>query len=331
MKTESGIEWTVGTDTEAAIYHQGTSQFIPATIYNTKGEKGNAQNIINPEGTIIGTYHRDNIGVEFQTHPASHAEEFYDAVRNIIDVLSQQYSDSINARLSYRPIARYKDPKMFMVPEACELGCESDYCAYSGEEVVEKPDVELMDKFYLRPFSGHLHTGYPFANKEAIKLYIKWCDIYIGLTQAEEEMHCWGDTGAARRKFYGQAGRFRYKPYGVEYRTPSSNWVGSLLGINREEGIGEVWTLLDQMNAALGMMERGKAPEDYGLDMPLIRGAIDGQGIALDAVRYGDKWIGQLRPAFKELEKLPVDALRIEPTTAQTLWSQKHVGYGLRD
>jgi len=33
------------------------------------------------------------------------------------------------------------------------------------------------------------------------------------------------DDGKERKKLYGKAGAYRYKPYGVEYRTLSNFWV----------------------------------------------------------------------------------------------------------
>jgi hypothetical protein len=38
---------------------------------------------------------------------------------------------------------------------------------------------------------------------------------------------CRHDPQPLRKEYYGQPGIFRAKPYGMEYRTPSNNWVAS--------------------------------------------------------------------------------------------------------
>ena len=44
-------------------------------------------------------------------------------------------------------------------------------------------------------------------------------DLYIMLPALRH------DSSNERRELYGQAGRFRPKPYGIEYRTPSNFWT----------------------------------------------------------------------------------------------------------
>ena len=66
---------------------------------------------------------------------------------------------------------------------------------------------------------GHIHIGYDEPNQETSEKIIYAMDIVLGL----ESLLL--DKDDRRKEMYGKAGCFRFKEYGVEYRTLSNFWV----------------------------------------------------------------------------------------------------------
>jgi len=82
----------------------------------------------------------------------------------------------------------------------------------------------LREKY--RCAGGHIHLGldYIVRNRKDTEKLIKVMDILVGNTFVMLDRD---PDNARRRKFYGRAGEFRNKPYGVEYRTLSNFWLKS--------------------------------------------------------------------------------------------------------
>ena len=98
-----------------------------------------------------------------------------------------------------------------------DIGCSPDFDAY-GDCHSRKP-ITHADLGTRRFSGGHIHLGY---NTEMVPPYImaKFMDLILGLP-----LVILGEKQGGRRAVYGQAGLYRPKPYGVEYRTPSNLWV----------------------------------------------------------------------------------------------------------
>lgn len=92
------------------------------------------------------------------------------------------------------------------------FGCQPDIDAYSGFNKRPEPAGNL------RTAGGHIHVGYESDFDMASDL-AKWMDIFLGVPSVIMD----GDD--QRRKLYGQAGSYRAKPYGIEYRTLSNFWL----------------------------------------------------------------------------------------------------------
>lgn len=259
---------TVGVDCEMALWHTNLGQYIPATSFNTPGQKGEYVDIEYGD-KVVGTYHRDNITVEFQSIPASTAGELYHNLCMPVKGLTQHYREFIGAELHHAACVHYDDPEMLMVPEAQEMGCEPDYCAYSGEEV-KGPTAESLGPW--RVCSGHIHIGHSAlvnASFEDKCAFIRLLDYLVGV---------WAmPTGSAnswrRRFFYGQAGRFRVKPYGVEYRTPDSYWLDHVTDDVWDMVMMafELWITYRDYEFMEGMREQGITEEKLrrAIDNPL--------------------------------------------------------------
>lgn len=101
------------------------------------------------------------------------------------------------------------------------IGCDADFDAYESRR---NPKVTAEQLGSVRTASCHVHVGFdePADPVEKRLWIIKAMDYTIALPGIQQG----GDTDAmVRRQFYGKAGAFRFKPYGVEYRTPDSSFL----------------------------------------------------------------------------------------------------------
>lgn len=117
---------------------------------------------------------------------------------------------------------------------AWESGCDPDWNCWTGEEY-QKLDYSSR----LRTCGGHIHVGKKWsyggifrkrAHPDDYKVdphykesLAKTLDFYLGTMVAYLE------PKNKRRSLYGREGAFRFKPYGVELRTPSNYWIHSAL------------------------------------------------------------------------------------------------------
>lgn len=253
---------TIGTDVEVGLYHRPSAQYIPATKMNCPAEKGAALPIrIN--GKWLGTYHRDNILVEYQSKPCRSAKTLYDNVKAISTALNRHYTNLIDARLVTTPVVRYGNPAMLALDEAQEMGCDRDFDAYTGEKQ-EAADPADMGPY--RVCSGHWHIGgIEDLTDEQKWLVCQWLDLTLTLpTLVNEGLS--QQYALMRRWWYGQAGRFRYKPYGIEYRTPSNYWT--------TWGLNSMTKAFQTTTEAVMLAEAGIKPADLG-DVQAVRAVID--------------------------------------------------------
>lgn len=99
-------------------------------------------------------------------------------------------------------------------PDAWVFGCEPDINAWTGE-INPKPHAAEPN---LRSCGGHVHIGIPnMSSKDKFRL-IQLLDYYLGFPLSLS------DPDRRRQQLYGKPGAMRFKPYGVEYRTPSNWW-----------------------------------------------------------------------------------------------------------
>lgn len=277
MKTKSGRELTLGSDIEGHLWHKGKRQVIPATAFNTPFTKEKRKEW--DDGT--GSYHRDNILVEFQTPVCVDWKTLKEAALVCDDKIRKEYED-LGIRVLYSPLVRFKDKGMVEIDEAAEMGCEPDIDAYSGEEQ-EGPDAIAMGD--IRVASGHIHIGgVSDFSKEQQCILVQWLDLLVGLPMACAEVEHYGDA-YRRRQYYGQAGRFRSKPYGVEYRTPSNSWLGRTM-----DGYEDERDYTNLICAAVELTDRGYRPVDMGVNREQVAGAINGPTAFIDGT--DEEWWG---------------------------------------
>lgn len=199
---------TIGADPE--LFFHNNEEFIPACDY-INGSKSQPF-FIDEKGSAVLN---DNVMAEFNIIPAKTSDEF---VANINHVLSyfEHVCSSNNIKYVITPSASFSRQLMDAYKERfMEFGCEPDECIY-GEE----PQVTLNSN--IRMAGGHVHLGYDTEKYPNIeRRIVETLDYLLSIPFVIL------DNDNLRRKFYGKAGRFRLKNYGLEYRSLSNYWLSS--------------------------------------------------------------------------------------------------------
>lgn len=239
-------KYLIGSDPELFVV-DGNGAFISGHHFpcGTKEE---------PRKTTHGAVQVDGIALEFNTVPSATKDDFiknFKAVLSDLNAIVEEIHPG--ASLKAIPTAEVGFKFLDMVPEHNrELGCNPDFNAYTMAPN-EAPDSSNP----FRTGSGHVHIGFcEPSGEQTFEHFLKCCsiakelDYYLGLPS----LH-W-DADNRRRLLYGQAGAFRPKPYGMEYRVLSNAWV------NEEKLMGFVF---DQTQKAMANFDRGVSLFDqYG-------------------------------------------------------------------
>jgi hypothetical protein len=167
-------------------------------------------------------------------------------------------------------VVRFPKERLHGLAEAAEIGCEPDLCAWLGTEA--KP-TSAEEMGYTRVAGGHIHVGVDGYNPAELRQFIQWMDMLESapMMVIEEGYRL---SRANRRHYYGQAGRYRLKPYGVEYRTPSNTGWHSYME-------GGAHQLFGTIQASLSLVKQGVTVQDvFGQNMTdKARVFINGRGI----------------------------------------------------
>ena len=237
------MTFTIGADPELFLKENGKAISAFGMVEGTKES---------PFKTPLGAYQVDGMALEFNIDPVQTGYQFEQFNLNIIRTIAdmkdrvskngddtKKYGFNITATQDFDPEYLANQPK-----EALELGCDPDYNAYTGE-VNPRPDGSVN----FRTAAGHIHVGWganiPTDNEEHREIcnnFVKVLDATVGMFMT------FIDRDPRRRELYGKAGALRYKPYGVEYRTPSNVWI-----VNRDRR--ECVYIL--VNKAIEIMKRG--------------------------------------------------------------------------
>lgn len=187
----------------------------------------------------------DNVALEFNIPPASSEGEFLFSINRTLGFLGDIVDGSYGYKISQLSAASFPEEEL-QDPAALEFGCDPDYNAWTGHR---NPRPSAEDKS-LRSCGGHVHIGYD-REKVSGEEIIKHMDLFCGVPSVLM------DTGELRKQLYGKAGAFRYKPYGVEYRTLSNFWIFN------DERIKWVWRNTNRaVDAAVAQPEISKGDQD---------------------------------------------------------------------
>lgn len=237
-------------------------------LFVTKGDK-----VVSAIGLVGGTkkvpvamadgyfVQEDNVLAEFNIPPGATEVEFADNIRTGLNLLNVRLSPKYGVLVKAFHVM---DKKELKHPKAKEFGCDPDIFAWDNVEHVANPPLDG-----LRTSSGHFHFGYEGPTHAKNIQLAKAFDIFHGLPSVIL------DPDNRRRELYGQAGAFRHKPYGLEYRTLSSFWI--------QDEILCRWVFRNAEKAAAWVEEGGLASVSE----------IDGHDIKT-AINFYDKTLAQM-------------------------------------
>lgn len=207
----------VGSDSELFLTNsEGESVPVCGLVGGTKEEP---IPVLDKPGFAV---QEDNVMLEFNIPPASSAKEFSQDMSRMLDYLKERMKEK-NLTLNPESLAQFKELSLIEHPQAMVFGCQPDLCVWT-RSINEPTSHEMMSFPTLngvvsyRVAGAHVHVSFTCAGEESSlvekELMVKALDCYVGLPLTIISSMKDRD----RRKFYGRAGAFRIKPYGIEYR-----------------------------------------------------------------------------------------------------------------
>ena len=108
-------------------------------------------------------------------------------------------------------------PKYLQTRNAQEFGCEPDFNVWT-RSINNRPSATDST---LRSAGFHIHIGYKNKSEEIDEYLVKALDLFLSVPATIVE------PDNQRKQLYGKAGAFRFKDYGVEYRSLSNYFINS--------------------------------------------------------------------------------------------------------
>lgn len=156
----------------------------------------------------------DNVAAEFCIPPSNSPEKMWKDIQLCLSAIEDITPKNILVDIT---ASKMFDQESLQHPIAKQFGCDPDYCAWT-----ENQNPRPNNKSLLRSCGGHLHIGYDNPDFEISLALIRALDLFLGIPSIIL------DLDQERRQLYGKAGAFRFKEYGVEYRTLSNFWIKDL-------------------------------------------------------------------------------------------------------
>lgn len=194
----------IGSDPE--VFLKDVAGNLISCVGLVHGTKDNPMQIPSlPKGF---TLQQDNVALEFGIPPAANKKDFVSYIQTV-----KEAGHEFLKGLSYATSSCEVFPADQMnTAEAHVFGCEPDYNAWTGRK---NPSPRPPHPF-MRSAGGHVHVETQLPERNLVKAM----DVFLGLHSLFLDTN-----GQARRALYGRPGAFRYKPYGIEYRTLSNFWM----------------------------------------------------------------------------------------------------------
>jgi hypothetical protein len=244
----------LGCDPEVLLYDPVRKRFVSA-IGLLGGSKDHPRQVRN------GAVQEDNVMAEFNIEPASTREEFVSRVT----AMRQELEEMVAPLTITQHASAMYDEVALSNPKAQELGCDPDMNAW--EQMENVPPFGLVQSPY-RCAGGHVHVGLEIDNEDQVNI-ARCMDVALGVPALLL------DDDRTRRHFYGKAGAYRPKPYGLEYRALSNFWIfdsplitwvwDSMLFI-----LDDLLQRMDEVNEDRGAIEQAMNNLDYEVARTLI-------------------------------------------------------------
>lgn len=222
---------TLGADVEIFLSQNGNP--TPA-IGLLKGSK------TKPLPVNHGNLQEDNVMAEFAIDPAESKDQWVRHLNAVFHELMNTVGDQYEPMIL--PSCQFPD-EMLTHPKAREFGCDPDINAYTLDMGAYSPDQVGN----LRTCGGHIHVGESMTDDQIIDT-VRAMDMFLGVPSVL------ADEDDNRRRFYGQAGSFRVKDYGLEYRSLSNFWI-------RTDGLME-WAYDAAIQAVQFIKNGNQVPEE---------------------------------------------------------------------
>ncbi len=210
---------TIGADPEVFFEDLKTNKIISA-----EGLIGGSKNDPKPLAKKGCFIQEDNIMAEYNIPPCNSLDDFIhniNYVRNHLNLLAKEH----NAKLSKKSSSLIEE-KYLNTKQAKMFGCDPDYNVYL--QTVNDP---VPSNTNFRSCGGHIHVGFNVDDfvdddiTDIVEKIVKAMDFTLGLESVIL------DLDVNRRTTYGKSGNFRFKSYGVEYRTLSNFWTKDTQGM----------------------------------------------------------------------------------------------------
>lgn len=204
------MKFMLGADPELFM-KDGNDAFMSA-VGLIGGSKQHPQPLPIGDGFAV---QEDNVAVEYNIPPSPSRDMFVANISRAMDYLSMMIRAQGLKFINVSATTEFPEIQL-LTPGAMSFGCDPDFNAWDGGKRNPRPKA---DDHRLRTCGGHVHIGHKFDNKESTLDFIKYLDLFLSVPSVLQ------DKGELRKQLYGKAGAFRFKPYGVEYRSLSNYWV----------------------------------------------------------------------------------------------------------
>lgn len=173
----------------------------------------------------------DGVAFEFTVPPVHDHSSMFDNIQYCLEQLNDLVTKN-NHSMTLVPTAYYEIERFLDKDEdylMCLIfGCDPDKDAILPDYVCSTIDA-LRHPY--RYFGGHFQIGCDDARgrrliQQHYEPFIKLCSIFIGnsvMARASKP-----ELEQIRAQLYGQPGRYRIQPWGIEYRTPSNSWITNI-------------------------------------------------------------------------------------------------------
>ena len=158
----------------------------------------------------------DNVAVEYNIPPSVSESEFDANVDMAMQFLSA-HVNNMGLRFAKDSAVSFPDNQLDH-PLSRVFGCDPDFNAWKDGK--QNPRPKATDK-NLRTCGGHVHVGYEFKDDHQKINFVKHLDLFFIPSLIMDV------DGRKRMELYGSFGSFRFKSYGLEYRSLSNFWVFS--------------------------------------------------------------------------------------------------------